>query len=251
MIEVGLSELSEIVKFADLVLCDSEYNRKQVAEIGCHKAEVLPVYINIDRLRNNFSKVIETILCDGHVNLLHVGRIAPNKRIEDIIKIFYYYKKKINKQSRLFLVGQYSDMGVEGYHERLLELVDKLSLEDVFFTGKIGQDELNSYYKFSNLYLSMSEHEGFCVPLIESMFFDLPILALNSTAVPYTLDGAGILIEKKDYSQIIGMIDLLVNDEQFREAIINSQRKRLRRYMDFDFEKTLKKHIIELFNDSN
>ena len=251
MIKVGLSELEQIVKFADLVLCDSEYNRQQVADMSCKNARIFPVVINFDRLKNGYSHVIREILNDGHVNILHVGRIVPNKKIEDIIKVFYYYKNMINNKSSLYLVGQFTKMGVEGYHQRLLEFCDELGLSDVFFHGKIDQDELNAYYKFCDVYISMSEHEGFCVPLIESMYFDLPVMAYDSTAIPYTLDDSGILLKKKNYSEIAGLIDLIIKDDSFRSKIIKKQRERIDRYMSYDFEKTIEGYIESLDDDKN
>jgi len=248
MINVGLQELSEIVKFADLVLCDSEYNRIQVEELGCKRAEVLPVVVNFDRLKKEHSEVIQNILTDDYDNFLHVGRIAPNKKIEDIIKTFYFYKNLFNEKSRLFFIGQFEGMGVEGYHDSLLDLCEELELGGVYFTGKIEQDELNSYYKFCDAFISMSEHEGFCVPLIESMYFDLPILAYNSTAIPYTLDDSGILINKKSYREISKLLSLIIDDDTFRDKIIESQKISLSKFRDFNFEKTLKGYVNGLLN---
>jgi L-malate glycosyltransferase len=247
-INVGIDELKKIVKFSDLVLCDSEFNRQQVLKMGCKKAETFPIFVDFKKL-NSYSLSLSKVLQDGNINILHVGRIVTNKRIENIIKVFYYYNKQYNDKSKLFIVGQYEGMGVEGYLQRLLALKAELSLDNIYFPGKVPQFELNTYYKNSNVFLSMSEHEGFCVPLIESLYFGLPILAFNTSAIPYTLDGAGILINEKKYLEIAGMIHTLVSDTEFRNKIIASQEKRLKEYVNFNFKNAIKNHIKRLMND--
>nr|WP_269849836.1 glycosyltransferase [Methanosarcina horonobensis] len=105
------------------------------------------------------------------------------------MKSFYYYNKYINKRSRLLLVGSYN--GMENYYTYLRDLVQELNLDNLYFTGHINLDELVSYYKVGNIFLAMSEHEGFCVPLLESMHFKIPIIANNCTAIPQTLGESG------------------------------------------------------------
>ena len=101
--------------------------------------------------------------------------------------------------------------------------------------------DLISYYMLADVFLCMSEHEGFSVPLIESMHFGIPIIAYNSTAVPYTMSGAGILVNRKCYPEIAEMINLVVTDEKLRERIIAKQNTRLK---DLSYERTM-----DLFKD--
>src|SRR5690606_3919553 len=154
---------------------------------------------------------VERFSKDGYTNLLFVGRIAPNKKQDDIIKIFYYYKKFINPESRLILVGSY--IGMERYYSELIKLVNDLDLQDVFFTGHIPFESILAYYQISHLFLCMSEHEGFCVPIVEAMLFDLPIIAYRSSAVPATLGNAGFVVSEKNYKAIAELIHIVLNDQ--------------------------------------
>jgi glycosyltransferase involved in cell wall biosynthesis len=164
---------------------------------------------------------------------MFLGRIAPNKKQEDVIKTFYYYKKYMDPKARLFLVGSYE--GMEIYYNALKLLVEQLDLEDVYFTGKVPFDQILAYYRVSDAFLCMSEHEGFCVPLIESMVFKVPIIAYNSSAIPYTLGDAGILINQKDYIAAAELLNKVIYDEQLRNRLIENGSRRLEH---FSYERT-------------
>jgi glycosyltransferase involved in cell wall biosynthesis len=262
--KIGLQELNtEIKNIVDVALADSEFNKQDLIDAGFDKTSVLPYLINL----NNFNVKPDTKVIkkynDEFVNILVVGRISPNKKVEDAIKCFFYYNKYINNRSRLFLVGSHS--GMDKYYAYLKDLVLKLNLDNVHFTGHINLDELVSYYKIGNIFLTMSEHEGFCVPLLESMYFRIPIIAYNSTAIPHTLGGSGILFNEKNYVEIAEMINLLVEDKTLKKKIIDKQSKRLeffdkkniagilKHYIDTDFKNVDSKPSIRIegtFEDS-
>ena len=178
---------------------------------------------------------------DEKPSILFVGRVAPNKKHEDIIAAFHCYKKRYNKDARLFLIG--SSGGMERYRQRLEEYVDKLNTEDVIFTGKISFDQLLAYYNISDVFLCMSEHEGFCVPIIEAMYFNLPVIAYSSSAIPATLGGAGILLPEKDPLLTAGVINRVITDTQLREKIVSSQRKRLSDFSQESISEMFKNYL--------
>ena len=178
---------------------------------------------------------------DDYINFLFVGRIVPNKRQEDVIRIFYYFNKYINSKSRLFLVGTY--MNMNKYYVRLNELIERLKLKNVYITGHVDFKELLAYYRLADIFISMSEHEGFCVPLIESMYFNIPIVAYNSTAIPIILHDAGILVNKKAYEDIAELVNILICDKTLRAKIIKNQQSRLKYFNKSETEEMLKKYI--------
>lgn len=233
--ESGLKEaqyLEDIIKY---VLADSNYNKRDLESMGYQcKIDVLPILIAFeDYKRKPYEKILQKY-DDDWVNLIFTGRIAPNKKQEDIIASFYYYKKYFNPRSRLFLVG--SGSGMELYESRLKKYVRKLGLTDVYFTGHVKFDEILAYYRIADVFLCMSEHEGFCVPLVEAMFFDVPIIAYDSSAVGDTLGGSGLLIEEKNFGEIAGLIDRIVSDSELRDKVLFNQRIRLE---DFNHDKIL------------
>ena len=126
---------------------------------------------------------------------------------------------------------------METYKKRLDEYVRRLGVKDVIFTGKIPFDEILAYYKTADVFLCQSEHEGFCVPLIEAMHFDVPIIAYSNTAIPDTLDGAGVLLHEKDPLMTAGVINRLIADKNLNDEIVKGQRKRI---SELTYEKTSK-----------
>ncbi len=233
LLKKGQSDLPTLIPRTVLALGVSEYNRLELVEAGFDRTGVLPIALDFERYdRVPTSRKLAHFRQDGWTNLLTVGRIVPNKRQEDVIKVFYYYKH-INPRSRLFLVGSFS--GTERYYTWLRRLVDELSLPDVHFTGLVDFEELVNHYRLAHVYVSMSEHEGFGVPFLESMHFGVPILAYAATAVPYTLADCGMLVQEKCFPVIAEALHLLLTDATFRERIIHRQRERL---ADFSLEKT-------------
>ena len=118
---------------------------------------------------------------DGRTNILFVGRVIPNKKIDDLIRVFALYQRLFDRHSRLLLVGDYR--GHEKYYDRLQDLVRERGAQEVVFTGPVDDDELRAAYSCADLFLCLSEHEGFCVPLLEAMAFDVPVVAFDTGAV--------------------------------------------------------------------
>jgi len=225
MLKKGRADLSTLAPRTTLALGDSEYNRLELVEAGFGKTGVLPIMINFDRYdRVPPSRKLAGLRQDGWTNLLFVGRVAPHKRQEDVIKTFYHYKR-INPRSRLFLIGSFR--GAERYYTWLRRMVDELGLTEVHFTGLVDFSNLVNYYRLAHVYVSMSEHEGFGVPFLESMYFDIPVVAYAATAVPHTLDNSGVLVREKSFPVIAEVVHMLASDDVFREQIIRRQRQRL------------------------
>jgi len=221
----GRHEIRLLADITDLGLADSEYNRLELVQHGYRKTGVLPILLDFSKYTLLPDPTVLERYDDKKVNILFVGRITANKKHEDLVKVFYAYKRFMNPDSRLLLVGKYNEK--ESYVKFLRELIDELTIEDVYFCGHVTQQELNAFYKVSDVLLSMSEHEGFFVPAIESFYFQVPVLAYNCTAVPYTLGNAGVLINEKRCDEIAEMIQLVVEDETFRQGILEGQTARL------------------------
>ena len=237
----GTAYLSDKIEY---VMPVSEYNASDLRRMG-YKCEsftrpILSPFEDYEKAPD--PQVMEKYSGDGYTNIVFVGRIAPNKKQEDLIAAFSYYKKHINPKSRLIIVG--SSGGMERYADSLKEYAESLGTEDIIFTGHVSFPEILAYYRVSNVFLCMSEHEGFCVPLVEAMYFDTPIIAYDSSAIADTLGGSGILINDKDPVFVSMVIDRLVKDEALRNHVIEKQRQRL---ADFSYE-NMKARLMEGLN---
>ena len=163
----------------------------------------------------------------------------PNKKLEDVIACFAAYKKTYHTAARLFLVGNYQE--TDRYYQYLKAYIKEKRVDDVIFSGHIAFDEILAYYKIADVFMCMSEHEGFCVPLVEAMFFEVPIVAYSSTAIPGTLGGSGALVETKEPQAVAAIISRIQKDAEYRKQLLEGQEKRLE---DFAYAK-IKAQILE------
>ena len=226
---IARDELTGLAPVTDLALGDSAYNRHELDDIGFTRTGVMPIAVDTERLTSAPRQpVLEEILDDGLVNFLFVGRIAPNKKIEDHIRLAEQYKRYIDAYYRFIFVGRYDV--VPRYYAAIRSLLDEYKmLEDRFiFTGPVPDAELAAYYRASSVYVSLSEHEGFCVPLVEAMAMDVPVLAYSAAAVPDTLGGAGVQFVPKDLEYAAELLGMLAFEDSPREEVLAGQRRRLR-----------------------
>ncbi len=244
-LSAGRKQAASLKNIPELTFADSDYNASELIEMGYSTVHTLPFIMNIGRITEDCSGSMTTRLKDGFTNILFVGRCVPNKRIEDLIETFFWYHTRINRRSRLIHVGPYD--GLEAYHALLLSQVSDLGInEHVWMTGSVSQSELNAFYQEADLFLCLSEHEGFCVPLLEAMLHNIPVMASANAAVPETLDGAGVLIHTGDKPFIAESINMVLSDNSIRTSIISSQEKRIDRYRNRDINAELKSLLAPL-----
>jgi glycosyltransferase involved in cell wall biosynthesis len=228
---LGRRELASLVGRVDLALGVSEYNRDELEALGFAPTGVLPLLVRTDRLRGAPPvPAIERTLQDGLANILFVGRIAPNKKIEDHIRLAEQYKRYVDVSYRFIFVGRYD--AVPRYYDTVRALIAEFRMlpERFWFTGPVPDRELAAYYRNAHAYVSLSEHEGFCAPLVEAMAMDVPVLAYAAAAVPETLGGAGVAFAPKDLEYAAELLGGLIYDRPFRQAVLAGQRERVRAF---------------------
>lgn len=233
----GRRELSAYAERCDLALGDSEFNRKELEAMGFPRTAVLPVVPGFSHLDVAPDRRVAAEFDDAWTNVIFVGRVIPNKRIDDVIRLFHAYQWLFNPRSRLLLVGSYS--GFDRYHAMLQELVARLGTNGVRFLGHVSNAELAACYDVADVFLCASEHEGFCVPLVEAFFEGIPVVAYAATAVPATMDGAGVLYSAKDPAHVGALIDQVVSNAALRDQVVAGQDAALDRLLAKNFPRTL------------
>lgn len=225
----GIQQVKSLKDTPYRCLVDSEFNKQDLTEYGYScEIDVLPIIIPFEDYETKPSDDIIKKYKDNWTNIIFVGRVAPNKKQEDIIKAFSYYKKNINTFSRLIIVGSYNKN--DKYYKKLSAYVKMLNIDDVIFTGHTKFNEILGYYKIADLFLCMSEHEGFCIPLVEAMYFNVPIIAYDSAAVPNTMGGKGAIVDTKNSIFISLLIDKIIRDDSIKRHLIDEQSEVLKRY---------------------
>lgn len=228
----GYAQLEKLTETFDMILSDSAYNRQNLLDMGFTAPNhVLPILIPFDDYKKApSSKIIEKYSGDGYKNIIFVGRVVPNKCQHDVIAAFNEYQNHFNQKSRLFIVGSF----MESYSNQLKDYAARLGVQNVVFTDHCPFDEILACYHLADLFLCQSEHEGFCVPLVEAMCFDVPIVAYDSSAIGETLGGSGFLLKEKAPLLTAGVMNRVLTDDVLRQTIIENQRERLQ---DFQYEK--------------
>jgi glycosyltransferase involved in cell wall biosynthesis len=238
---LGRRELGAYVGRCELALGDSEFNRQELEALGFASTGVLPVVPGFAHLDGPANPFVERDFDDDWVNVLFVGRVIPNKRIEDLIRIFHAYKTLFNPRSRLLIVGSHG--GFETYLAMLNSLISRLGTSDVYLTGHVTDAALTAYYNVADVFLCASEHEGFCVPLVEAFYMRVPVVAYAATAVPATMDGGGVLYEDRRPAHVAAILDALIADRALADRVLAAQDGALARLRARDFDGTLLRFI--------
>jgi glycosyltransferase involved in cell wall biosynthesis len=238
---LGRSDLATLVGRVDLALGDSEFNRQELEAMGFSRTGVMPIAVNTARITDApVRPALERILRDGLINILFVGRIVPNKRIEDHIRLAEVYKRYVDSYYRFIFVGRYD--GVPRYYDQIRALIDEYDMlpDRFWFTGPVPDEDLAAFYRWADAYVSLSEHEGFCVPLVEAMAADVPVVAYAAGAVPETLGGAGLLFAPKDLEIAAELLGSVVYDREVRTRVLEGQRRRLQDFSPARIEAQLR-----------
>lgn len=226
MLETGRAHLPRLARHFACSVGDSAFNAAELAACGFPSPGVLPIICDPAKWRMRADAGLMERLQDGHTNLLFVGRIAPNKKQDELVRAFAHYRE-LDADARLILAGE--GRTSDPFYARLLRDIAARGLgEHVSVTGQITDAELLAYYRTAHLYWSLSEHEGFGVPFVEAMWFDVPVLAYKSTATPETLGDAGVTFDSKDDLRHAATLAKLLtrDDKDLRERTIAAGRVR-------------------------
>lgn len=231
ILQQGIDDLKVLAPHFATSAADSEFNRVDLVTDGFNDPFVLPICVTPERWNIPAETNMMARLQDGRDNILFVGRLVSNKCQHDLIEHFAAYQS-LYGNGRLVLVGGYRED--ESYYQTLKERVEFHNLQgDVFFTGKVNDNELHACYRCAHLYWSMSEHEGFGVPLIEAMWFDVPVLAYNSSAVGETMGIGGLLFtDKNETNKLAVLAHLLMHDRELRKKVIVAQQQKRQDFLE-------------------
>jgi glycosyltransferase involved in cell wall biosynthesis len=240
----GRRELLAYRTRCELALGDSEFNRQELEQLGFSPTAVLPVVPDFSHLDSAGDARVAAAYDDERTNLLFVGRVIPNKRPDDLIRFFHAYKTQYNPKARLLLAGSHG--GFDVYLAQLHALIAGLGVADVHILGQVTNEELTALYDVADLFLCASEHEGFCVPIVEAFYKRVPVVAYAATAVPATMDGGGVLYESRDPRRVAAIMQGVLTDCALEDQILDSQDAALDRLRAQDFDGTLLRFVGQI-----
>lgn len=225
--DAGREELAEVIGGGrcDLFLSASAFNMRELIELGAaaEKNFVVPPFHRIDRLANlSIDDQVIAKYSDGKTNVLSVSRVAPHKGHLSLLESFAQFHFNSDRNSRLLVVGKGGE-GLSPYSQLLHRATEMLGLRDaVIFTGGVSEEALKAYYKVADVFVTTSEHEGFCVPLVEAMATKTPVVAYGSSAIPETIGSAGIVWQERDPHLLAESINVVNTDEAVRAHLQTS-----------------------------
>jgi glycosyltransferase involved in cell wall biosynthesis len=226
----GRSQLRALADRATLGVAVSHYNEAELVDAGYARTTVVPFLLaegTLDAAPD--LRTLERLTATrAGAEWLFVGRLAPNKAQHDVVKAFAAYRRFHNSDARLHLVGGGVDTT---YGRTLANFVDALELSDaVEFTGPVTREQLAAHYRSADVLVVCSEHEGFCVPLVEAMHHRVPIVAYAAAAIPETLDDAGVLLTTKDPCTMAAGVARVLGDEVLRQRLVDAGVRRVERF---------------------
>ena len=233
---LGREQLAYLARRSLFGVADSNYNRTEMLAAGFRRVDVLPVWVDYSEF-----EPAGHIAGPASTDWLFVGRVVPNKCQHLLIEAFATYARTFDPRARLHLVGGTSD---EPYRHQIGQVAQRLQMEDrVLFRGKVSDRELQEAFARAGVYVSLSDHEGFGVPLLEAMAARVPVVAFGSSAVPETIGGAGILLRTQDPATVAATVESLRTDPGLRARLIDRQTERLRRVASFDVPRALRRLV--------
>ncbi|MDQ1439341.1 MAG: hypothetical protein QOK43_2970 [Acidimicrobiaceae bacterium] len=228
-VQWGQAQLRDLAGRSALAVAVSHYNAAQLRGVGYRQVEVAPLLIDVDafdaQVEPEALDALTAAKAEGGTDWLFVGRLAANKCQHDVIKSFAMYRRVYDPGARLHLVG---GAPADAYRAALEGLVSTLGLRGaVSFTGPVSTGALAAYYRTADVYVCLSEHEGFCAPLLEAMHHSVPVVALAAAAVPETVGDAGLLLAGKEPAMVAAAADRVVRDSAVRSALTAAGRRRV------------------------
>jgi glycosyltransferase involved in cell wall biosynthesis len=221
----GLADLPPLLRPARAILAPSRFSAAQLSAAGASAVDLVP--LPFDPLEHDKppDPALLDRLGDGRVNLLFVGRVAPNKRQDELLRLFHYYSRSIDRSARLLLVG--SAAAAPHYRDWLARAAAAWDLEGVELPGHVSAAARTAYYRVARVFVSLSEHEGFGLPVIEAMHHGVPVVARDAAAVGETVGRAGLVVDDLPLPRLAELVAMAAEDGALRDRLIAAGRARV------------------------
>lgn len=240
------AQLAQMGSAADAVWAVSRFNASELESLGIPRVRILPLPLPRAMLDIPPDPLVTGKFARDLTTWLFVGRMAPNKRVEDLIEAFAWYHRGINPYSRLLLVG--SEHGCPRYSTMLRMLVADLDIANIGFEGFASPAGLTAYYRAAHVYVSTSAHEGFGLPLVEAMYYGVPVVARAVGGTPEAMGDGGVLYDGLDAPELAALLHRVVTDAPLRADILQSQRKRVDAMVSRSIDTELNQALSELLS---
>jgi glycosyltransferase involved in cell wall biosynthesis len=240
-VALARTQVAALAPLATLGIADSAFNAAELRRWGCPDTEVVPILVDMAGWNSQVDQAELSRLGAGHGDeavLLFVGRISPNKTQHHLVEALLLYRRWYDPDARLHLVGP---AVTESYAEAVFAFAEELGLEDAVRHGEhLTQGQLAAWYADADVFVCLSQHEGFCIPLLEAMQSGLPVVAFGAGAVPETLGDAGILLDSARPGVVASAVHRVRSDPHLGDDLVAAGRRRL---ASFSADKTRSRFV--------
>ena len=247
LLEAGRNDLAALKDRVTLALADSAYNASELVALGYRDVRVSPLIMDPNGLHGVEVDEGTTNHLDNNVQgplILFVGQILPHKRPEFLVQAFHVLSTYLVPEANLVLVG---NLRIPRFGQSVQGQISELGLSRAWLTGSVSAGTLRSFYERADLFATASDHEGFCVPLVEAMSFDVPIVARATTAIPETVGGAGLLIEPDDGPTMMAeAMAEVIGNAPLRADLIDRGARRLAHFDPDNARRVLLEHLLSV-----
>jgi glycosyltransferase involved in cell wall biosynthesis len=225
----GRAQLRDLAPITEFAIADSMFNERELQAAGYRSTTTVPLLLDLDGFAGSPDPTLAARLAGqrsgGGTELLFVGKVSPHKGQHDLVKALAAYRRFYDPRARLRLVGGAIS---DEYRAAVERFADELGLIDaVEIAGSVTHEELIAYYAAADVFVCLSNHEGFCVPLLEAMYHRVPIVAYTNTAVPETVATAGLVLPDKQPARVAAAIHRVVTDQNLRDALARAASERV------------------------
>ncbi len=220
----GRAQLTALAPHVELSIGVSQFNARELEASGHRNVKVVPLLVEAERFASALANraLLEKLSRLGAPRLLSVGRVVPHKRVEDVLAL-HAELRRIAPTAQLVVAG-----GFDAGHARFKALARRAKdLGGVTFLGRVTHAQLVAAYRSASVFVSMSEHEGVGVPLLEAFASEVPVMAFGAAGVPETMGGQGVTFDEKHFAALAEVAHTLATDEVLRADVIAGQRERV------------------------
>ena len=247
-VQLGRDQMARYATICDHAICDSDFNKAELDHLGYESTETVPVLFDISDAIADKKTLDRLQRSRRGTQVLFVGRIAPNKGHHDLVGAVRTLRDIHQDDAHLHIVG--TD-GPPGYRRLLDKIVSHAGMRDhVTFHGSVTQEELIAHYQAADVFCCLSDHEGFCVPVIEAMHHGLPVIAYDCTAVGETVDDSGLLLRKKNSLIVASALNRVSTDERLVARLREAGRRRASDFSRPVTEERFRDCLLELMEST-